>query len=69
MSSSQDFKIFDSHAHTYGVFLAPHEDVISYMDHYHVEKAIITTINRVKFHSKQKEYASNIETQIDFTKY
>ncbi len=69
MSSLQDFKIFDSHAHTYGVFLAPHEDVISYMDHYNVEKAIITTINRVKYHSKQKEYASNTETPIDFTKY
>ncbi|UCD01732.1 MAG: amidohydrolase family protein [Promethearchaeota archaeon] len=69
MSTPEDFKIFDSHIHTYGVFLAPHKDVISYMDHYHVEKAIITTINRVKYHSKQKEYASHTESQIDFNKY
>ncbi|MFX1567443.1 MAG: amidohydrolase family protein [Promethearchaeota archaeon] len=69
MSSAQDFKIFDSHAHTYGVFLAPYKDVIEYMDHYNVEKAIITTINRVKYHSKQKEYASDSKEEINFSKY
>ncbi|MFX0156187.1 MAG: amidohydrolase family protein [Candidatus Hodarchaeota archaeon] len=69
MISKKDFKIFDSHAHTYGIFLAPHKDVLSYMDHYNVEKSIITTINRVKYHNKQKEYASSTEDQFDFSKY
>jgi predicted TIM-barrel fold metal-dependent hydrolase len=70
MSSPQEFRIFDAHAHTYGVFLAPHQDVISYMDYYNVEKAIITTINRMKFHSKQKEYASDTtKNEINFSKY
>ncbi|MFX0105531.1 MAG: amidohydrolase family protein [Candidatus Hodarchaeota archaeon] len=61
MNSRDDYRIFDAHIHTYGVFLNPHEDVISYMDHYNVEKAIITTINRTKFHNKQREKASNME--------
>ena len=69
MISKSDFKIFDAHLHTYGVFLKPHEDIISYMDQYNVEKAIITTINRAKYHSKQKEFASNIDENDKFTKY
>ena len=56
--SKTNFKIFDAHFHTYGVYLSPHEDVISYMDYYNVEKAIITTINRTKYYTKQKETAS-----------
>lgn len=69
MISRNNFKIFDAHLHTYGIFLSPHEDIISYMDHHNVEKAIITTINRAKFHNKQKEYASNIDDRDDLSKY
>ena len=69
MISRNDFKIFDAHLHTYGIFLSPHEDIISYMDHHNVEKAIITTINRAKFHNKQKEYASNMDDRDDLSKY
>ena len=53
-----DFKIFDAHLHTYGVFLDRNEDIIQYMDRFNVEKAIITTINRSKYHHKQKEVIS-----------
>ncbi|MFX1326566.1 MAG: amidohydrolase family protein [Promethearchaeota archaeon] len=69
MISKHDFKIFDAHLHTYGMFLDPHEDVISYLDYYNVEKAILTTINRTKYHSKQKEYASNANQGEEFSKY
>lgn len=69
MISRNNFKIFDAHLHTYGIFLSPHEDIISYMDHHNVEKAIITTINRAKFHNKQKEYASSIDDRDDLSKY
>jgi len=69
MISRYNFKIFDAHLHTYGIFLSPHEDIISYMDHHNVEKAIITTINRAKFHNKQKEYASSIDDRDDLSKY
>ena len=69
MISTNNFKIFDAHLHTYGIFLKPYEDVISYMDHYNVEKAIITTINRAKYHNKQKEYASTMDDKFKFTKY
>ena len=41
-----DFKIFDAHMHSYGIFLNHGEDVISYMDRFNVEKAIVTTINK-----------------------
>ncbi|MFW9818719.1 MAG: amidohydrolase family protein [Candidatus Thorarchaeota archaeon] len=69
MISRNDFKIFDAHLHTYGIFLNPFEDIITYMDYYNVEKAIITTINRAKYHQKQKEYASKIDEQDNFSKY
>jgi predicted TIM-barrel fold metal-dependent hydrolase len=69
MISRNDFKILDAHLHTYGIFLSPFEDVISYMDHHNVEKAIITTINRAKYHQKQKEYASSLDNQDNFSKY
>ncbi|MFX1592793.1 MAG: amidohydrolase family protein [Promethearchaeota archaeon] len=39
------------------------------MDHYNVEKAIITTINRAKYHSKQKEYASTIDDNDKIANY
>ncbi|MFX0007577.1 MAG: amidohydrolase family protein [Candidatus Hermodarchaeota archaeon] len=39
------------------------------MDHYNVEKAIITTINRAKYHQKQKEYASKIDGRDNFNTY
>ena len=64
-----DFKIFDAHLHTYGVFLNPHKDIISYMDQYNVEKAIITTINRTKYHERQKEVASTISEGDKITKF
>ncbi len=67
--SRTDFKIFDAHLHTYGMFLKPHEDVLSYMDYYNVEKAIITTINRAKYHDKQKEYASKINLEENLSQY
>jgi len=40
------YKIFDAHLHTYGTFLAKDDDLLSYLDRYNVEKAIITTVNR-----------------------
>ncbi|MHA2008170.1 MAG: amidohydrolase family protein [Promethearchaeota archaeon] len=52
-----NYRVFDAHLHTYGVFLNRDEDLISYMDRFNVEKAIITTINRTKFHNRQKEAA------------
>jgi len=64
-----DFKIFDAHLHTYGVFLNPHEDIISYMDHHNVEKAIITTINRTKYYNKQKEAASTLGEEDNANKF
>lgn len=42
----QQYKIFDAHLHTYGTFLAKDDDLLSYLDRYNVEKAIITTVNR-----------------------
>ncbi|MFX1590976.1 MAG: amidohydrolase family protein [Promethearchaeota archaeon] len=69
MNSRNDYRIFDAHIHTYGVFLNPYEDIISYMDHYNVEKAIITTINRAKYHSKQREKASNMDEGNKMTKF
>jgi predicted TIM-barrel fold metal-dependent hydrolase len=69
MISNTNYKIFDAHLHSYGMFLKPHKDIISYMDHYNVEKAIITTINRAKYHNKQKEYASNKERGESLSKY
>ena len=39
------------------------------MDHYNVEKAIITTINRAKYHQKQKEYASKTNGRANFNNY
>jgi predicted TIM-barrel fold metal-dependent hydrolase len=39
------------------------------MDHYNVEKAFITTINRTKYHSKQKEYASKENQGENLSKY
>lgn len=69
MNFRNDYKIFDAHIHTYGVFLNPHEDIISYMDHYNVEKAIITTINRTKYHSKQRENASSMDERGKMAKF
>ncbi|MFX0021425.1 MAG: amidohydrolase family protein [Candidatus Hermodarchaeota archaeon] len=69
MISRNNFKIFDGHLHTYGIFLSPFEDIISYMDYHNVEKAIITTINRAKYHQKQKEYASSLDDKGNFSKY
>jgi len=69
MITTTNFKIFDAHLHTYGMFLKPFEDVLSYLDHYNVEKAIITTINRAKYHHKQREYASNENQGEDLSKY
>ncbi|MFX1419158.1 MAG: amidohydrolase family protein [Promethearchaeota archaeon] len=69
MISRNDFKIFDAHLHTYGMFLKPHEDVISYMDYYNVEKAIVTTINRTKYHSKQREHASGLNREENLSAY
>ncbi|MFW9939689.1 MAG: amidohydrolase family protein [Candidatus Thorarchaeota archaeon] len=39
------------------------------MDHYNVEKAIITTINRNRFHEKQKEIASTVSEEDQATKF
>ena len=49
--------MFDAHLHTYGVFLNRDEDIISYMDRFNVEKAIITTINRTKYYNRQRAVA------------
>ncbi|MEJ2276874.1 MAG: hypothetical protein P8Y70_03855 [Candidatus Lokiarchaeota archaeon] len=50
-----NYKIFDAHMHTYGIFLDNYDSVLDYMDKYHVEKAIITTINKTKYYSNAKE--------------
>ncbi|MFX0144912.1 MAG: amidohydrolase family protein [Candidatus Hodarchaeota archaeon] len=39
------------------------------MDHHNVEKAIITTINRAKYHNKQKEYAADVDEPENLSKY
>ena len=41
-----DFKIFDAHFHSYGIFLEKGKSIIDYLDENNVDKAIITTINR-----------------------
>ncbi len=50
------YKIFDAHLHTYGTFLAKDDDLLSYLDRHHVEKAIITTVNRA---ASSKIYAND----------
>ncbi len=55
---TSDFKIFDAHIHTYGVFLEKGESLIEYMDKFNVQKGILTTINRTKYYKKQKEVVS-----------
>jgi len=66
---STDFKIFDAHLHTYGVFLNPDENVLQYMDRFNVEKAIITTINRTKMPNKQKEVSSTRDEGVKLTDF
>ncbi len=53
----EQYKIFDAHLHTYGTFLAKDDDLLSYLDRYNVEKAIITTVNRA---ANSKIYTNNI---------
>jgi len=53
----EQFKIFDAHLHTFGNFLPKDDDLISYMDRYNVEKAILTTVNRA---ASSKIYTDNI---------
>jgi len=68
---TQDFKIFDAHMHSYGIWLKPFDgDLLKYMDHYNVEKAIITTINRTKYYENEKtatpsDGSKKEESQID----
>ncbi len=64
-----EFKIFDAHLHTYGVFLNPDENIINYMDRFNVEKAIITTINRTKYHDRQKETAFEMDEKTEVTQF
>ena len=52
----EQYKIFDAHLHTYGIFLPKDDDLLSYLGRYHVEKAIITTINRA---ASSKIYTNN----------
>ncbi|MHA1805832.1 MAG: amidohydrolase family protein [Promethearchaeota archaeon] len=51
----EKFKIFDAHMHSNGVWLKEEKDLLAYMDKYHVEKAIITTINRTKYYEKKEK--------------
>ncbi len=67
--SRNEFKIFDAHLHTYGVFLNPNENIISYMDRFNVEKAIITTINRTKYYKKQQEVTSTLGEEDNISKF
>ncbi|MHA1192515.1 MAG: amidohydrolase family protein [Promethearchaeota archaeon] len=52
-----NFKIFDTHLHTYGTFLGPNKDLIAYLDENDVEKAVLTTINRA---AKSKIFNKNL---------
>jgi len=58
-----NFKIFDTHLHTYGTFLGPNKDLIAYLDENDVEKAVLTTINRAAkskiFNKNQEESEKN----------
>jgi predicted TIM-barrel fold metal-dependent hydrolase len=56
------FEIFDSHLHTYGTFLPWDENLLDYMDHFNVKKAVITTINRA---ASSKVYTSEDLDQSD----
>ncbi len=67
--SRNEFKIFDAHLHTYGVFLNPNENIINYMDRFNVEKAIITTINRTKYHDSRQEFASKLGKGDEIAKF
>ncbi|MFX1409826.1 MAG: amidohydrolase family protein [Promethearchaeota archaeon] len=55
--------------HTYGVFLNPGESILAYMDRFNVEKAVITTINRTKFHKNQNDPPANADDRDDMTKF
>ena len=54
----KQFKIFDAHLHTFGNFLQKDDDLISYLDRYNVEKAILTTVNRA---ASSKIYTTDIK--------
>ncbi|MBD3195184.1 MAG: amidohydrolase family protein [Candidatus Lokiarchaeota archaeon] len=41
-----DIKIFDAHFHYTGKFKKENESLINFMDRYHIDKAIITTLNK-----------------------
>ena len=41
-----EFRVFDAHFHSYGIFLEKGKSIIQYLNENNVEKAIITTINR-----------------------
>ncbi|MBY9018702.1 MAG: amidohydrolase family protein [Candidatus Lokiarchaeota archaeon] len=53
-----NFRIFDCHLHTYGTFLGPNKDLITYLDENNIEKAVLTTINRA---AKSKIFNTNPE--------
>lgn len=46
MTEKENFKIFDAHMHTLGIFLPRNMSLIEYMDQYNIEKAILTTTNK-----------------------
>ncbi len=52
---AHEFKIFDAHLHSYGLFLDSNKSIIEYLDAHNVEKAIITTINRAAKISPQMD--------------
>ncbi|MHA1688604.1 MAG: amidohydrolase family protein [Promethearchaeota archaeon] len=60
----EEFKIFDAHMHSYGVWLKEEKDLLAYMDKYNVEKAIITTINRTKYYEKKEEESPSKQNQL-----
>ena len=57
---NKEFQIIDAHMHTYGTFLKPDKDLVSYMDRYGIEKAVITTINRA---ASSKVFVDNTSLQ------
>ena len=46
MIEKNNFKIFDAHMHTIGIFLPRNMSLVEYMDQYNIEKAMLTTTNK-----------------------
>jgi len=63
MMERNQFKIFDAHMHTIGLFLPRTMSLIEYMDQYNIEKAILTTTNKA---ARPSDYVDKGEKQEEY---